>query len=164
MKALEIGCGDVQTVGFEHLDSRPLPGVDHVQSAVDLSNLPSDTYDLVIAKDVVEHLSWWDVPTALGEWLRVVRPGGHLVVETPNAEELVQLIANPSAAGLRRWGGESDWQRFSRVAYGHQDYPENFHGCYFTPEWLEELLLDAGAAKVETLHRDLFRFQLRATK
>ncbi len=164
MRRLEIGCGDDPTEGFEHLDCRPLPHVQHVQSAVDLSNFPDETFDVVVAKDIIEHLSWWDVPAALGEWMRVVKAGGHLEVETPNAHELVELIARPHDPGLQRWNSESDWQRFSRVAYGHQDYPENFHGCYFTPEWLQDLLLKSGASAVDTMWSNLFRFRLRATR
>lgn len=166
MKALEIGCGTELTrePGWEHLDARDLPHVEHVQDARDLSNFADGSFDLVVAKDVIEHLPWRDVEPALAEWLRVVTFGGHLEVETPNAAELVELITNPGDPLLRRWGAESDWERFSRVAYGHQDYLENFHGCYFTPAWLEELLVKAGASAVEQVHCDLYRFRLRATK
>lgn len=165
MRRLEIGCGDLQTEGFEHLDSRDLPGVDHVQDCRDLSNFDDGTFGEIVAKDVIEHLSWWDVPKALAEWLRVLVPGGSLEVETPNALELVDLLlGTPGDATARRWGTESDWQRFSRIAYGHQDYPENFHGCYFTAPWLTQLLLDAGASRVDPLTYDAFRFRLRAVR
>lgn len=164
MRALEIGCGLEQTAGWEHLDARALPGIDHVQDARDLSTFDDESFDLVVAKDVIEHLPWRDVEPALTEWLRVVKLGGHLEVETPNAEELAELITNPGSSDLRRWKSESDWERFSRVAFGHQDYDQNFHGCYFTPRWLAELLVKAGARTIEYVHGDLFRFRLRATK
>lgn len=166
MRVLELGCGDVARPepDWDYLDMRPLPCVTFIQSAVDLSNLDPASYDRVVAVDLVEHLSWWDVPKALHEWFRVLVPGGVLEIETPNALELVELIQRPAHYGLMRWGAESDWQRFSRVAYGHQDYAENTHRCYFTPEWLTGLLFEAGASSVSTVDLSLQRFRLEATK
>jgi hypothetical protein len=55
-----------------------------------------------------------------------------------------------------------DW--FSRVAYGHQDRPGYYHACYFTEEWLRDLLAEAGATEIETVFSDVLRFKLKATK
>jgi ubiquinone/menaquinone biosynthesis C-methylase UbiE len=166
MRVLEIGPGNVPTIddGWEHLDVRPLWHVEYVQSAVDLSNFEDGTFDKLVAQDVIEHLSWRDVPKALAEWVRVVASGGMLEVETPNAWELVRIVLNGQHPDLNRVGEESDWEMFCRVAYGHQDYPENTHLSYFTPEWLEDLLLVAGAASVRRMSDGLFRFRLEATK
>lgn len=165
MRALEIGCGAVHPKdGWDYLDSRNLPNVTYVQSAADLGNIDTGIYDLVVARDVIEHLPWRQVPQALQEWVRVVKPGGHVEVETPNALELAEMILHPGNTALPRWGRESDWQRLSRTAYGHQDFPENFHGCYFTREWLTQLLIDAGACEVQTVHYNLSRMRLRGVK
>lgn len=167
---LEIGCGDHDPgKGWETVDIRPLPHVTYVQSAVDLSNIETGRYDLVAAKDVIEHISWWDVPATLSEWLRVVKPGGVLDLETPNAYELAEQITNPGSPRLPRWEQEpriyeSDWQRFCRTAFGHQDYPANYHASYFTPQWLTDLLYQAGASTVRTVKETLQRFRLEATK
>lgn len=169
MNVLEIGCGEAPEL--EHstrLDARKLPGIDLVQSAVDLSNLDDASFDRVVAKDVIEHISWQDVPAALAEWMRVLRSGGALEVETPNGRELVAQMMAPQDPDLPRWKQrgvpESDWQRFCRTAFGHQDYPENLHRSYFTRPWLAELLMAAGAAKVDTLEYSLQRFRLSAMK
>lgn len=165
MSVLEIGPGDHPEVpGSMRLDIRPdVPDVTWVQSAVDLSNLDA-TFDRVLARDVVEHLPWRDVPKALSEWLRVTAKTGCLEVETPNAFELADLIAKPGKPHLQRWEHESDWARFCRVAFGHQDYPGNFHASYFTPQWLTDLLYQAGAEEVEEVFVTPLRFRLRATK
>lgn len=165
MRVLEIGCGDRPEVdGSERLDARSDVGATYVQSALDLSNLESDSFDRVLARDVVEHLGWRDVPKALSEWLRVVKPGGTLEVETPNALEVALQVVAADDPLLRRHKGESDWERFCRTAFGHQDYPENAHRAYFTRRWLAELLEQAGAATVETLDYSLERFRLAAVK
>lgn len=39
-------------------------------------------FDLVVSMQVIEHL--WDVPAYLGEIVRVLAPGGHACISTPN--------------------------------------------------------------------------------
>lgn len=161
---LEIGCGDkpVSLKEWDHLDARPLPHIEFVQSAVDLSNIPDNRYDRVVASDVIEHLGWRDIPQALREWLRVLTPKGLLEIETPNAVEALVIIGAPGYGA--RHGDETQFHYFNRVMYGHQDYPENTHRSYFTPAWLTDLLYEAGASRVRELRNDLFRFRLEARK
>jgi SAM-dependent methyltransferase len=54
---------------------------------------PSTFFDLVTAWHVLEHVR--DVRATLFEWARVVRPGGVLVVEVPDAECLKARILGP---------------------------------------------------------------------
>ncbi|MBX6312576.1 MAG: class I SAM-dependent methyltransferase [Isosphaeraceae bacterium] len=57
---------------------------------------PAGVFDAVVADSVLEHLD--DPLTALREWARVVRPGGRLVLWSPNRHS---LLADPHV-GL--WG------------------------------------------------------------
>ena len=50
----------------------------------DLSFAPAGTYDAVLASHVVEHLA--NPIGALREWLRVLKPSGHLLVVLPHKE------------------------------------------------------------------------------
>ena len=60
----------------------------------DLSRLPfcSDAFDVVVSRSVVEHLS--DPPAVFREFLRILRPGGTLIMVTPNKYDYVSVIAN----------------------------------------------------------------------
>jgi 2-polyprenyl-3-methyl-5-hydroxy-6-metoxy-1,4-benzoquinol methylase len=53
--------------------------------------LPSESFDVVIAAEVIEHL---ENPREIArEWYRVLRPGGTVILSTPNNESLRSLAA-----------------------------------------------------------------------
>ncbi len=130
---LNLGCGEDVRPGYLNCDARALDGVDVV---CDASRLPfaEDSFEAVLALDLLEHFSWRRTTEVLGEWRRVLVPGGRLEVKVPNLHTLM-------AAYLQ---GQIPFRELVRVAYGHQDYPENAHRAGFQPELLETVLEDAG--------------------
>ncbi len=60
-------------------------GYAHLIDGVDLEKapltVPDGTFDVVIASHVLEHLE--NAPDAVRDWLRVLRPGGHLLIGVP---------------------------------------------------------------------------------
>lgn len=95
---LEIGCSggpllsQLRAAGYQHAtgidvsepaitlaQERGLPDV-HVMDGARL-DFPDQSFDLVIASDVLEHIA--DEHAALKEWRRVLRPGGQLLVFVP---------------------------------------------------------------------------------
>lgn len=159
MRRLELGTTSAHEPGWETLDLR---GGTYRQSAVDLSNFHDNCFERVVSTDLIEHIPWRDIPAALREWIRVLHPHGELHIQTPNAHELAAILAGePTNSHVQ---GESPWQQFCRVAFGHQDYPENAHRSYFTPEWLTALLYEAGAREVWVIYQNVERFQLGARK
>ena len=54
-----------------------------------LRELPADSTALISAFHVVEHMAFGDVQVLVREALRVLKPGGLLILETPNPENLV---------------------------------------------------------------------------
>lgn len=96
--ALEVGCGTgaitrtfrhrvthlVVTDISERLASETAARNNAVGRAEDATNLSfdDDSFDLVVSSECIEHVP---VPArAIGEMLRVLKPGGHLVLTTPN--------------------------------------------------------------------------------
>lgn len=63
--------------GLEHAQSLPVPYKD-------------ETFDVVFALETVEHLLDADLEATLADILRITRPGGAVVVTTPNQEDLEQ--------------------------------------------------------------------------
>lgn len=60
----------------------------------DLGRLPfaSGSFDMVVSRSVVEHLS--DPPLVFREFSRILRPGGKLIMVTPNKYDYVSIIAH----------------------------------------------------------------------
>jgi SAM-dependent methyltransferase len=54
-------------------------------SMVDLSDYPDDSVDLVYSGQSIEHVPLDVADTVLSEVRRVLKPGGHLGIDTPNA-------------------------------------------------------------------------------
>lgn len=57
-------------------------GKQYISEASELKCIPSSTYDFLISSHVIEHLA--NPLQALREWLRVIRPGGTLVMVVPH--------------------------------------------------------------------------------
>jgi len=63
--------------------SKP-PGRAHICEATDLAPVASQSYDLVLSSHTLEHVA--NPLRALREWLRVLRPGGALVLVLPRRD------------------------------------------------------------------------------
>lgn len=106
-KALDVGCGrclftDIQPDWPFHIFAGDLdPGLIQERKkevpgnhwfVSDVSHIPfqSGQFDAVFAGEVIEHVS--EPRTVLKEWKRVLKPGGILVLTTPNRERLLALV------------------------------------------------------------------------
>lgn len=98
-RMLDIGCSIGATVDAAGRLGWRATGVDISQAAVDYCcqqgldcrkidgvELPfqDDSFDIVTSWHVIEHVT--DVRETLAEWNRIVRPGGILVLETPDSQ------------------------------------------------------------------------------
>ena len=68
-------------------------------SAEDLSAFPENTFQVVIAKHVVEHLE--DPVAAIAEISRILAPGGLLLLATPNMDSLTRAVKKEKWIGYQ---------------------------------------------------------------
>ena len=68
---------------YRYADGRA-PGKQYIGEAADLRDIPSSTYDFLICSHVIEHVA--NPLQALREWLRVISPGGTLVMVVPHRD------------------------------------------------------------------------------
>jgi SAM-dependent methyltransferase len=68
--------------------------------------IPDQSMDFVVVSEVLEHLPAEELPTALSEIHRVLKPGGHFLGTVPHAEVLSdqQTVCPHCGALFHRWG------------------------------------------------------------
>lgn len=91
MRQLEIGPHKRRIEGFETVDIVRSPLVDHVADCRKLP-FPANTFDLVYASHVIEHIEWTDVERTIAEWARIVKPGGKLEVHTVDSYAIAKRL------------------------------------------------------------------------
>ena len=93
----------------------------------------------------------------LKEWLRVLKPGGRMILECPNLESACrQFLANPELhAGPGQEGQRSMW-----VFYGDPAWrdPLMVHRWGYTPRSLAMVMAEAGMVN---LRQEAAQFKLR---
>jgi 2-polyprenyl-3-methyl-5-hydroxy-6-metoxy-1,4-benzoquinol methylase len=166
-RVLDAGCGEgygaelLRTAGarsvigldydgtaLRHI-AKVYPQLKVLQGNLVQQGLADDAFDLVVSMQTIEHL--WDQPAFVSECARVVRPGGAVVLTTPNrltfppgnwyhtkeltGPEFVELVAAElqvtTVAGLRHgprlraWEAEYGKIVDAQLADGHQDWDES---------------------------------------
>jgi len=116
-KIIDIGCGDGQesTLFKKKIGCEDIEGVDGLRGRLEVADkrgvttiyadlekkwqLPSNTYDVVISNQVIEHLV--DIDNFIEEALRILKPGGYCVISTENL---------------------SSWHNVFALVFGFQDF------------------------------------------
>jgi len=128
-RILNIGAGEDSGAGMINLDIRAISGIQVVASARALP-FRDGSLDAVLAQDVLEHFPDAEAGSLLEEWVRVLRIGGRMRVQTPDVRALARAL-------LR---GRISTERAIEWLYGAQDHAYNFHRTGFDEQRLRSLL------------------------
>jgi SAM-dependent methyltransferase len=120
---------------------------DHFNLETDHFPYGDQTFDVVLFGDILEHLLL-SADFAVSEMARVVRPGGHVIVTTPNATRLGNLVL--LAKGQNVYAGYSP-----HGAYGR-------HNREYTLDEVKSLLARHGLAPVAAEVRNIYAHPLRS--
>jgi SAM-dependent methyltransferase len=101
---LHVGCGPAHEMSLHErfrgadwhevrLDIDPGVNPDVVASITDMSPVPSESVDAVWSHHNLEHIFAHEVPLALAEFHRVLRPGGEVLLATPDLQSVAKEIA-----------------------------------------------------------------------
>lgn len=133
---IEIGSGEYPKEGYIHVDVRS--GMPCQEYQANIMELPFEdgVADEIVGVAIIEHLEAEEVPKAMAECRRVLRPGGVLKLYTFNLLDICQQILDG--------GGENNLVTLVGWLYGRPRYPENRHRTAFTPDMLRQVYEGAG--------------------
>jgi SAM-dependent methyltransferase len=165
-RCLEIGPGQHPTAfharytaTWDKLDFLPGP---HITIAarwgLEPLPIPANTYDLVYASHVLEHIEWTRTIHALREVLRILKPGGAFEVWVPDFAKLATTwlfacLPPDSYHSHRSRGTVKTWCN-DRI-FGDGANPGRIHRAMFDDEHLLWCLTKAGFTDVQLLTRDI---------
>jgi SAM-dependent methyltransferase len=160
MIKLNLGCGDKILESYINVDiveSRAGRKPDVICDLHKLDLFQDNYADEILSVHVVEHFWQWEVIDILKEWVRVLKPGGKMIIECPNlisaAEEFMK---NPDIAAI----GGPQGQRSMWVFYGDPQWkdPYMIHRWGYTPKSLAYVM---NAAGLVDLKKEPAQFKLR---
>lgn len=148
---LHVGCGreplPAWVEGFEEirLDINPDAEPDIVASITDLGEI--GPYDALVTVHTLEHIYPFEVPVALAEFKRVLKPGGVALIVVPDLEDVKAtdepLYDSPA-------GPVSGLDMIYGMPRMIANNPHMAHHCGFVSDTLREALEAAGFEAVTT--------------
>ncbi len=149
---LNLGCGDKILPGYTNVDVAQERAGRQPDVICDIRNLiafEDDYADEILAVHVIEHFWRWEVVEVLREWIRVLKPGGRIILECPNLKSACEeFLKDPD---LRALPGE-EGQRTMWVFYGDPAWtdPLMVHRWGYTPQSLIQVMREAGLTELKT--------------
>lgn len=176
---LHVGCGPPDHTSLHEdfrgpewhevrLDVDPGVKPDVVASVTDMSPVPDASVDAVYSHHNIEHIFAHEVPRALAEFLRVLKPGGELRIATPDLQGVAQAIAAGRLEETLFRSPAGDISALD-VVYGlRSDIEEGreymAHRTGFTLRTLGRKLGQAGFAHVEVARTPSFELWARGLR
>ncbi len=178
-KVLHVGCGQKRDDALPkifrgsewqeiRLDIDPSVKPDIVSDIMDMKPVADNSVEAVFSSHNIEHVYAFQVQTVLGEFYRVIRPGGMVVITCPDLQAVAFHVAQGKLDGplYQSPAGAISPQD---IFYGHgaslkKGHHYMAHKCGFTAESLGRRLLAAGFREVIVERDNDFNLWARATK
>jgi len=165
---LHVGCGTKRkaqtTRAFDtpewaelRLDIDPAVEPDIVGTMTDMRRVASASVDAIFSSHNIEHLYPHEVPLALAEFIRVLRPEGFVVVTCPDLQSVAALVADDKLTEPAYTSPAGPIAPLDML-YGHRPdlargHLHMAHRGGFTRKVLLQTLQAAGFAQVAAMQR-----------
>jgi len=162
---LEIGPGNETMPGFETLNIVGGPNVDYVFDAAETLPFEDNTFDLIYASHILEHIPWYKTEGVLKEWVRILNPEGQLEAWVPDGLKICETLFKAELGSVNSIDKDG-WYKFNprkdpclwaagRIftygdGTGNPNHP-NWHRAIFTPRYLKELFEYVGLIKIKEM-------------
>lgn len=178
---LHIGCGTASASRLPEcfktnswkeirLDIDPIAKPDIVSDITDMFAVGTNSMDAVWSSHNLEHLDRHQIPIALKEIYRVLKPGGFVLITLPDLAKIAALIVEGNVDKVLYLSPAGPITPMDML-YGHQKSIERgktymAHRTGFTSKQLSNALLEAGFDEVRVMHGysyDLWSVAVRNT-
>jgi len=134
------------------LDLDPAVQPDIVCSITDMGPVSANTIDAVWSSHNLEHLQRHEVPLALGEFIRVLKPQGLLLLTLPDLQQVAQLVVDDKLEDLAYQSPSGPVTPLDML-FGHtaslaRGNRYMAHRTGFTARTLHQALVEAGFVEV----------------
>lgn len=143
-RTLNIGCGERVYKEYPdgytciNFDERNLPNVDDIGDARSLP-YTSESFDYILASDIIEHFPIAETKIILKEWKRVLKINGVIEFRMPNLYSICKQYID----------GKTDAKMTSYHLFGGQQYSGNFHYVCFDRMWFKSIIEPYGFVEIE---------------
>jgi SAM-dependent methyltransferase len=168
VRKLEIGPGRHRIEHFETLNIVGGREVDYMLDAAGPLPFSDDTFDVVYASHVLEHIPWYQTSRILSEWARVLQRGGWLEIWVPDGLKIARAFVAAEEMGSTEFYQDNWWPFNERRdptlwmsgrCYSYGDGAgelshQNWHRALFSERLLKELFTGAGLVEVSAMTPD----------
>ena len=135
------------------LDIDPANEPDVIGTMLDMSAVANASADALYSSHTIEHLYPNEIPQAMKEFLRVLKPEGYAVITCPDLQAAAEMIAQDMLMETAYTTGSGMVVTPFDIVYSHREYtgrdkPYMAHHCGFTLKVLNGTLRSNGFASV----------------
>jgi len=140
------------------LDINTAVNPDILGTITDLSAVPDNCVDAVFSSHNLEHIYHYEVPIALGEFKRILKPEGFLMIVVPDMQTAAEFVARGDMENEPLYISPGGPVRALWMFYGMgtevPGMPYMAHKTGFTSQNLNHKLQEANFARVEVIRRE----------
>jgi predicted SAM-dependent methyltransferase len=134
------------------LDLDPAVHPDIVCSMTDMSSVADNAIDAVWSSHNLEHLQRHEVPLALREFIRVLKPHGLLLLTIPDLQQVARLVVEDELEDQAYFSPSGPITPLDMI-FGHtaslaRGNPYMAHRTGFTARTLQKVLIEAGFVEI----------------
>jgi len=170
-RKLEIGPGEKRIPGFETLNIIDGPQVDYIWDATKTLPFQDNTFDVVFASHIFEHIPWYQSEDVIKEWSRILKPNGWIEIWVPDGVKICKAFVDSELFddnyidkdGWYKFNLEKDpclWASGRIFTYGdgtgNPSHP-NWHRAVFSRRFLFLLFHRAGLYEIQEMNLNQVR-------
>jgi len=110
---LEIGPGENRIPNFETLNVYKTVTTDYIGNATKKIPFKNETFNLIYASHVLEHVPWYQLNNVISEWARVLKRGGGIEIWVPDGLKIMSAYVNAEKSNSLEFYKDG-WFRYNK--------------------------------------------------